>query len=350
MGPEPILGYGYTQEQMIIALNWYNYMFEVTDGIDWLVEYMSLPNSKFTKSQVSRIKGANPKKISFTVMALARIAIVGTALTQRQEDKITNEVNRVLKVVPQEPSVIYVPTVKERIQEKVGNIIADLDEKIDQFTNSGYLPATFDFFSYFKEQDLKSGQAIQVATYFQRILEEISSNFKEEGYIHLTKKQHQNYVILLQNIIKSSELINTNERAARKPRAVKTKLVVKTRVAKKVPSTFKYQKDNLEFKVTSVDPSRILGATQIWIYNTKYNHFSYYTSTEPMSIKGTSIVGYDEDNSFRVKPKKPAEVCQTIIGSGKVPLRHYTTELNKTKKYPLNGRSSTDVIILRVEK
>jgi hypothetical protein len=79
-----------------------------------------------------------------------------------------------------------------------------------------------------------------------------------------TKKQLKEDIQFLNRIIEEAERYVIGVKQSRAPR--KKKIVP---VDKKL-KTFKYQKEDKDFKISSVDPSKIIGAQEIWTFNTKY--------------------------------------------------------------------------------
>ena len=55
--------------------------------------------------------------------------------------------------------------------------------------------------------------------------------------------------------------VTKKTRAPRKPRTIS--------MDKKLKS-LKYQKENNEFKIASINPEKIIGAQELWTFNTKY--------------------------------------------------------------------------------
>jgi hypothetical protein len=129
----------------------------------------------------------------------------------------------------------------------------------------------------------------------------------------------------------------------RKPRKTKPKS------ADKVVSKLKFQKESNELKIVSIDPTKIVGAKELWTFNTKYNVLAHYWSEQGLSVKGTTLQGVDDGRSRQKKLRKPMDVLPSITGStSKAAERAF--EALKTKEANPNGRINEFTVILRAVK
>ena len=97
---------------------------------------------------------------------------------------------------------------------------------------------------------------------------------------------------------------------------------------------------------------------ELWVFNAKTRKIGKYvaSSIDPkglqregtgLSVKGTTIIGYDEKNSIQKTLRKPEEQLKEFKGSGKVALRKFLDDI-KTTDTKLNGRCNLDTILLKV--
>ena len=66
-----------------------------------------------------------------------------------------------------------------------------------------------------------------------------------------------------------------------------------------------------------------------------------------MSVKGTTLIGFDEESSIQKTLRKPEEQLKLFKNSGKVKLRTFM-ETIATTDTKLNGRINADTIILKI--
>ena len=137
------------------------------------------------------------------------------------------------------------------------------------------------------------------------------------------------------------------KRKPRKPRKAKAKAA--TKQVAKVTYMKSYAGDGLS--LTSIDPTHIVGASQVWLYNTKTRNLTELNAAEAtgFTVKGTTVQGLDERTSVTKKLRKPNEVLPSVLDGGKVALRKLMGPI-RTKPGHLSGRLNTDTIILRTIK
>lgn len=101
-----------------------------------------------------------------------------------------------------------------------------------------------------------------------------------------------------------------------------------------------------ELKLKSELPVKIVGASEVWIYNTKYKKLQVYRSLGALSIKGTTILNYDVATSGAKTMRKP----ELVTGFAGMTKRTLGTEFKnmKTKESAVNGRINEECIILKV--
>jgi hypothetical protein len=129
-------------------------------------------------------------------------------------------------------------------------------------------------------------------------------------------------------------------RAPRKTKAVpKEKLVAK----------LKFMKTNEPLKLVSINPTDIIGAGELWIFNTKTRKLGKYVAAEfnTLNVKGTTITNFNEFTSIQKTIRKPEEKLKEFKAAGKVQLRKFLDDINATDT-KLNGRINEDTILLKV--
>ena len=66
-----------------------------------------------------------------------------------------------------------------------------------------------------------------------------------------------------------------------------------------------------------------------------------------LSVKGTTILGFDENLSIQKTIRKPDDVLKEFKSAGKVKLRKFLDEINSVDT-KLNGRCNPDTVLLKV--
>jgi hypothetical protein len=66
-----------------------------------------------------------------------------------------------------------------------------------------------------------------------------------------------------------------------------------------------------------------------------------------LSVKGTTIIGFDETKSIQKTLRKPADQLKDFKSAGKVKLRTFLDDI-KTTDTKLNGRCNPETVLLKV--
>ena len=66
-----------------------------------------------------------------------------------------------------------------------------------------------------------------------------------------------------------------------------------------------------------------------------------------LTVKGTSILGFDENLSIQKTLRKPEDQIKEFKDSGKVKLRKFLDDI-KTTDTKLNGRCNPETVLLKV--
>ena len=116
-------------------------------------------------------------------------------------------------------------------------------------------------------------------------------------------------------------------------------------------SKMKYRADWADLSINSIDPKGIIGASQLWVINAKTRNLSVYHAVDRdgLSVRGSTITGFDEAVSITKKLRKPEVILPQVLSAAKVPLRSIMKDLTTTEQ-KATGRINTDTILLRVLK
>ena len=219
---------------------------------------------------------------------------------------------------------------------------SDVEEMIDK-------NETFSLYDWLKANEIPATYAPRIAAYYAPILGELieaseglDSQLKE-GYKRFTKKQLEQRIMFFNTLIEDAERYADTTKKARAPRKPRT-----VSVEKKLKN-FKYQKEDNNYKIASVNPEKIIGCQELWTFNTKYKTLSVFRALDRggLQVKGTSIINYDEKNSVTKRTgRKPEVFVDKVLNGGKVVLRKLTDEMKNDA--PLAYRVNENTILLKV--
>ena len=146
-------------------------------------------------------------------------------------------------------------------------------------------------------------------------------------------------IVFYQEIMSACDMLAQEAKVNRKPR--KTKVVSKDKIVAKL----KFLKTNEPLKLVSINPTDIIGASELWIFNTKTRKLGKYVANEfnTLNVKGTTITNFNEFTSIQKTVRKPEEKLKEFKAAGKVQLRKFLDDINATDT-KLNGRINEDTI------
>lgn len=338
-GPEPI---DITKKGFGDALNWYNYMFDLDEVRDWIFEYMK--RNEYSKSDIAAVKRLPKYKITKTSCAVARIIMNGNTLEQPAIDRLHAsiagyiaegiQIKEEVKSTSEEKAG---PTIQERTQHKINQLITDCEEAIDN-------DPALNIYEWLKGKEATVQAAAAIRDFYAKWL----PDFEEDEFdTRAEKKRRAEQKKYWEAFVADCDRYCGNKKATkvRKPREKKVKSAVDQ------VSKMKYQKEFPPLKIVSVNPAEMVSASQIWTYNTKYKKLTRYDASGPngIQVKGTTLIGYDVEKSLTKSVRKPEVTIQNLLSAGKVALRSIMDDL-KTNVTKPNGRINTDTIILRVIK
>lgn len=265
------------------------------------------------------------------------------AVREKLEDCVKNVFEEAEKIKGQLDTKNRIKDIKVKNESK--DAISQIDVAIDEIITKS---KPFDVAAWIHEQKITINILKAVNLKFKKLREEISDSFtnKElvEAYSNLKKKQKTMLLELL-NTLESFKESNIKVRKTRK------KYKVRTKSPEKMVSKVKYMPEfkNGKTVIKSITPTKIIGATEIWVFNTKYRILTNLKAQDSagLSIKGTTIININEEESQAKKIRKPEQVLPEVLSAGKVKLKHLFDDLT-TRNSKVTGRLGNESIIVRI--
>ena len=248
------------------------------------------------------------------------------------------------KEVKEKPKKVI--SIQERLQGKVEDYISAIEGQVDDFVDSDY-KMKYNPYNHLSEIGCKAAHARKMRPFYVDCYNELVDVYNKddeyyvEAWSHLKPKYHKLMMDFYGNIVDDLDRIIKNSTAQRKPRKKKT--LSATRLVK----SLKFQPEFSDLKLVSINPEKIIGATELWVYNTKYNRMGVYhavNSIRGLSIKGCTIQHFDEDTSVQKTARKPQDALSVLNKrSLKKQLNHM-----KTREQKMTGRINAQTILLGV--
>lgn len=358
------------------SFNFYNYYSTAKDTKPAVLEWMG--NNGYTKEDISAVKAAPDYFPGMTTGTLCTCLNKGMPTmhpkineyleTLREdaakvepcdvfvkesianaiiEGKKAKQKDTVQTIVAEKPSGI---SPMDRLKAKCNKtIIMDLELLMDEWCKSGDEVRCLSIYKSMQHYELPAAACAFVEEYLEKALKEIrdahtgASEYLAEAYSSYTKKQMLARIDALSSMVDDLTMFKTSVKAAKAPREKKPTAATK-QIAK-----LQYLKHNEEFKITSINPIRVVGAYRLLAFNVKTRVLFDYvcTATTGFVIKGTTIQNFDEVASRCIRLRKPDEFIPIAVGSTEKQLEKAWEKLT-TKIAKPNGRINGDIVLLRI--
>jgi hypothetical protein len=331
------------------VLNWHSKHTDSKTRKSWVVKYYKKQKHVTLAEHFDTL----PDFDFHAIGILIRSVELGGTLQESEQLFLNNKIKELTskqtnKTKTKVTSPTVVVSIQDRILEKAREIGGEIEGEIDEFVLSG-CPKDFKF-------------KTPIKTFNPHILKHITSFIKPrivelqdaydgkdeqlvEGYSNFKRTELKRFIALLENLIIDCEEQKVAAKAVRKPRARKAKPAA-VQVAK-----MKFMKDFPELKLKSINPAEIIGADEVWVYNTKYRRITVYRSADSngLGVKGTTIINYTIKNSGTKTLRKPEDFLPKVLTT---PKRSLAPEYRiiKAKEAQPNGRINEETIIVRAFK
>jgi hypothetical protein len=334
-----------SQTELTQALSWYAQNRDSKDATKYATDYfkktLKIPAPEAIKSQAP------------TFGYVCRLVSLGAVLSDSNRvwfDKTVDELKNAKAPVVKEAKVANVVSIQDHIKRKSSECIAELEGQIDELITTKF-SADVSPFGLMNTLEIKGAHAKFVIEHFKTRraeYDEVSTTTDsdiKEAYSNFTKVQLKKLVAYCDQVIIDGMKLAGDAIKSRKPRKRKAKS------AEQLVSKINYAKDFAELKLVSVDPKTIVGANQLWVYNTKTRKLGCYNAEDAagLSIKGSTLQNFAESKSIQKTLRKPAVTLPEVLKGGKVALRNVLTEIRAAEGV-LTGRINNDTILLRTIK
>lgn len=348
------------------AMNWYRLESGGKELKPKVINWMSI--NGYTKDQIAEFKKTKDNRCGPTVGAIAACLLKGMPPVRADFNEgrstavwLANAVSKIVSdgkddiddsaVVEVKPTGLVI-SIQDRVREASYKMTEEIETAIESFQldPESFDPKAFKVLNTLKAKQAKAAHARVIREFYTRDLEELQEvattkdEQLKEAYSHLSKVQLRKITAFYQEIVSACEMLAQEAKVNRKPKAKKAV------PAEKIIAKLKYKKADEPLKLVSINPVDILGAKELWTYNTKSRKLGKYIASEfvDLGIKGTSIINFDENKSVQKTLRKPADQLKEFKAAGKVALRKFLDEINAVDT-KMNGRINDEIMLLKVQ-
>ena len=279
---------------------------------------------------------------------LARITSRGYSLEPKHQEMLDGAYDTLSKVTDTEEEK---PVVKRRSTEETHHdefldICETFDGELERISSSE--KRTIDVKRFYVKRDTHYAICKMVSDHFLSRREELAAAIAGddeqlvEGYSHLSKKAMKMMLEFMSEITASEEA----NKKIRKPRKKKVK------TAAELVSKVQYMPEFDSLGMVSVEPSKIIGSEVVYLFNTKLRKLFFYIAVkgETLTIKGTTIIGFDPVKSGGKNVRKPEVFFSPLSGYETMSRREFLKAFDSIRAKVIEGpgRISKDMVIVKV--
>jgi hypothetical protein len=333
---------------------YYNYYYSQKDARKNVVEWLRLQTKRYTKEQIRAFERSGDRSIPMTACCIIMAHIRANMPLKPRHIEFLDECilkaidgadPEVIEVV-EEKAVVRAPTIQDRLNEKTSEIIGELEGHYDEATLN--VKSTFKPYDFLVAKNVVQSQLGKYEELYKARKQELELAMAKkdadlkEGYAHYKAADFKRMIAWIDNLMAAIEQYRGVKKSLKKAR------VKKSPSKEKVIAKLKYAKTHTELKIVSINPAEVVGAQELWIYNIKYRKLGRYVAEayKTLSVKGTSIINFDESKSVCKTLRKPADQLRDFAKAGKVALRKFLDDIKATES-KLNGRMNSEIVLLK---
>jgi hypothetical protein len=349
------------------AMTWYRLESSSKELKPKVINWMS--QTGYTKEQIAQFKKTKDNRCGTTMGAIAANLLRGMPPVREDFNDGRNTAQwlgeAISKVVDEgkfdtdndevadvSVSVVVQPSIQERVREASYRMTEEIEDALEAFAQDPdtFDPKAFKLLNLLRGKEVKAAHARIIKDLYTRQHDELveAATTKDEqlkeGYSHLSKANLKKITLFYHEILSACDMLMQEAKVNKKPRAKKA--VPKDKLVSKL----KYLKSEEKLKLVSINPTDIISAKELWIFNTKTRKLGKYVAAEyqELGVKGTSLTGFDPIKSVQKTLRKPEEQLKEFKAAGKVQLRKFLEDI-KAVDIKLNGRINEDTVLLKVQ-
>jgi hypothetical protein len=338
---------------------YYNYFYVQKDLKKHAVKWMQ--DNKYSKAEVSAFVRSPDRVVTMTAYSLLMSSLQGMPFREKELAYFKQQIANAISSADAEPAetvtgakaavpiaAVRVPTIQDRLNEKTSEHLAHFEGLYDEVCMGTTVdPKAYD---YLVSNAVPQSQIKKFEDLFMRRKTELGEAVGKvdeqivEAYRHYKTADFKRLHAFIQCILDALDQYRSVKKATKKAR------VKRAPNKEKVVSKLKYMKEEKTLKLVSINPVDIIGAQELWTYNTKTRKLYKYIADSlhgPLGVKGTSLTGFDDAKSVGKTLRKPDEKLKEFGRASKVQLRKFLDEIKATETVG-NGRINADMILLRI--
>ena len=338
------------------SFRYYNYFHDQKSLKKHIVRFMK-ESGEYTPAELKAFDRGAEREVPMTVCSLIMAFKAGMPFRKQDREYVTKRLKQAIFLTAPEVAAATEevakksnkPTIQDRLAEKTAGVIGELEGIYDDVhLNKGKAPSVYDFLVSNNVPQSKIGKFEDVYAARRAELVEAQAGKDEQlvdGYRVYGKADFKRMIAFIDQIVADLEQYRHVKKATKRQR------VKKAPNKEKVVARIKFMKEHKDLKLVSINPADIVGAQVLWVYNVKSRKLGQFVADETagqLSVKGTTILGFDEAKSVCKTLRKPADQLKSFMKAGKVELRSFLKDIRAVET-KLRSRTSKEMILLKVQ-
>jgi hypothetical protein len=340
---------------LVKAFTWYNYHYGKKDVKEIVIDWLIRNDRQRDARDFARV----PESALMNVTGwLCRMNLRGLELTEHENLVIDRAISwhlaamrGVKEVVEQAEEVVARPTIQDRLRDKMVEAQGEIEGMYDEMITAGArMSADFKPMAVLRGLNVAPQLVGEVAEIWRDRLDAIEEVIAgkdsqlTEGYGNFSKLQLKNLAKFAETVIAdcgSYVQVKKTERAPRKKKPVSPE---------KLTQRFKYLREFAELRLVSEPVTKLVGSQEAWLYDTKRRKLIYVVADShvgTMTVKGSTVLGFDTVNSVQKTLRKPAEQIKGLLTGGVANTRKFFKDIRATE-VKFNGRGNDNLILLKI--
>jgi len=230
------------------------------------------------------------------------------------------------------------------IRDNLNKFAIGVDDTIDRIIHGSQVTNYKEFVESYKLNKAETNEAVSIVDDLAMEFRQLAQGDDEqlaEGYSHVKRSTLKHLLAFFDGVVTG---IMETQQAKKITRIRRKRPVDKNKLVRRL----KYTKQHETYK--SIDPVDIIGASEVWVYDTKRKRLGVYASeyAGTLGVKGTVIDNYSLTKSYE-KTLRKEERLKDFMECRKNGLHKFMDTI-RGKRYPAKSRVQATMVLLRVIK
>lgn len=318
-GHEPTTSKDTFRHDLIKALNWYNTNWDEKEfrasAEKYVIKHLKMKDTAYALSKADFIE---IRMIGVLGRLIMRHQFVDLDHAERLFTRIEHIKTTYIKPKSSSSttSTATPMTVQERIMESARSLASSVDGAIDDFVKTG---EPFSMKSFLLQNQVSGVVSKKIGEFYKPMVAELDQAVagKDDqlkvGYSNFTKRGLKQFAEFIRQIVADCDQQVVSAKVHRKPRARKEK------PASVIVKKMSYLKEYADLNLKSVSAEKIVGSSELWVYNTVSRKLIVYYGADGgyLGVSGMSITNYDVTKSEVKTLRDPAKFFKGLTSTGK---------------------------------